>query len=462
MKNCGDWKNTLPERKILALTFVGLNLLSCTVKLTPAPLIPEKEEEIEEEISDYVKPIIESDSSIVLFSGLEIETESSVIVGNLQKTGEVVLETGSEYLEAKLSLLESSDLGGLKRNRYKLSVKASEKFSDSSYVKILARNGEKKDSGIIKVEAAYLEVESDSVEIADTAVNGLEIRLRTNIEYSKSSDVDWIQFSGGHGSSYLKLGIRANETAESRVGSVHLVGKHNFVSRKIVITQKRMRTDRDRLIAIYEALDGDKWTAGDKNAVRGAWCSDEPISEWSGVNCCWINGIPYVQHLHLKHFNLRDNFPKELGELKYLTELIICRNPELGGNLPDNLGKLSRLTQLSIYSTGVSGEIPHSLSRLKNLKILSICDNNLSGNLPDCLLDMPELFNFEFWGNNFDGEIPVEFTETLWWTSIVYPEAIPFGEYSMILGQKDGHRLWVKGHKDCSNGYCREEHKNEE
>lgn len=38
-------------------------------------------------------------------------------------------------------------------------------------------------------------------------------------------------------------------------------------------------TDREALIALYNATDGDNWTGG-KNTN---WCTDADLSEWHGV-----------------------------------------------------------------------------------------------------------------------------------------------------------------------------------
>ena len=38
------------------------------------------------------------------------------------------------------------------------------------------------------------------------------------------------------------------------------------------------KREREALIAIYKALDGDNWDYNDN------WCSDKPLSEWEGVH----------------------------------------------------------------------------------------------------------------------------------------------------------------------------------
>ena len=74
--------------------------------------------------------------------------------------------------------------------------------------------------------------------------------------------------------------------------------------------------EREALIAIYKALDGDNWTNNEN------WCSDKPVSEWYGVT---TNNDKKVFSLYIEgNVSLNSErviFPKEVKYLKNLTSL---------------------------------------------------------------------------------------------------------------------------------------------
>ncbi|CAM9533498.1 unnamed protein product, partial [Hapterophycus canaliculatus] len=56
------------------------------------------------------------------------------------------------------------------------------------------------------------------------------------------------------------------------------------------------QTDRDALLALYDATDGPKWTN------NTSWNTDADLSEWHGVK---LNGEGRVAELSLDENNLR-------------------------------------------------------------------------------------------------------------------------------------------------------------
>ena len=91
-------------------------------------------------------------------------------------------------------------------------------------------------------------------------------------------------------------------------------------------------TDRDALVALYHATDGDNWTNNDN------WLSDAPIGSWYGVT---TDDNGRVIGLTLWFNNLSGTMPPELGDLTALTRL------DLNGRIPTALGNLTALTNLS-------------------------------------------------------------------------------------------------------------------
>ena len=119
------------------------------------------------------------------------------------------------------------------------------------------------------------------------------------------------------------------------------------------MAQTSPETDREALIAIYNATDGDNWANND------SWLSDAPIGEWEGVTT-------------------DDN-----GRV---TELSLLQN-QLSGKIPPELGKLANLTALFLHGNQLSGKIPPELGKLANLTALFLQDNDLSGCVPSGLED---------------------------------------------------------------------------
>lgn len=199
------------------------------------------------------------------------------------------------------------------------------------------------------------------------------------------------------------------------------------------------KREREALIAIYHALDGDNWYNNDN------WCSDKPLSEWYGI--FYDN---YVLGLGLEYNNLSGYVPQEIANLYYLDWLNLKENPNLSfihedfaklnitslklpnvKNLPlasiltmsnlvelyldlreveinteINLENLINLVNLELIVT--SAKIPSNIN--KATKLLNLQLGGFEGNFPD-LTGLNDLFSLQIVNGKLSGEIPKELTK---------------------------------------------------
>lgn len=118
--------------------------------------------------------------------------------------------------------------------------------------------------------------------------------------------------------------------------------------------------ERDALVEIYQALDGDNWV--DKTN----WCSDKPVSEWHGVYTRQVNGKNTVTDLMLYSNNLKGELPATAFEkLKNLSGLFLDGNA-ISGKIPTCLNKLTSFS-LERNEADLEGPLPeHPWSDLMN------------------------------------------------------------------------------------------------
>ena len=120
--------------------------------------------------------------------------------------------------------------------------------------------------------------------------------------------------------------------------------------------QAESASDREALIALYNATGGPNWT----NNVN--WVTPEPIGQWYGV-ATDFNGRVINLLLH---------------------------NNQLNGTIPAELGNLTNLASLRLDGNRLTGEIPAELGRLANLTLLYLSGNQLTGCVPESLRDVAD------------------------------------------------------------------------
>ncbi|MDE0296884.1 MAG: leucine-rich repeat domain-containing protein, partial [Bryobacterales bacterium] len=171
-----------------------------------------------------------------------------------------------------------------------------------------------------------------------------------------------------------------------------------------------LMTDRQVLVALYEAFGGPEW----RN--RAKWPSSAPLGEWFGVE---TDNNGRVTSLALPGNGLSGVIPVILGRLDALKRLDLGARwdrdaqqwvgNELSGAIPPELGVLSNLQVLNLGDNELSGEIPQELGGLTNLQELDLQDNELSGAIPPELGELTNLQVLNLWENKLSGEIPPEF-----------------------------------------------------
>ena len=165
------------------------------------------------------------------------------------------------------------------------------------------------------------------------------------------------------------------------------------------------RSDRDALIAFYNATDGPNWTRNDN------WLTAAPIDDWYGVDLVWSGTT--VEGLWLSGNNLGGAIPiASLRLLSDLTDLVLGDN-RLSDSIPAEISALG-VTRLNLSGNYLVGEIPAALGQmgdtLRPMRVVDLSDNRLGGNIP------PELGNITYdaiggstldlSGNGLTGTIP--------------------------------------------------------
>ncbi len=153
--------------------------------------------------------------------------------------------------------------------------------------------------------------------------------------------------------------------------------------------------DRDALIELYLATQGDNWEN------NSGW-REEPLSSdgfgrrstvcsWYGVICDWLNLS--LLHIDLSQNNL-DGYLAFLNDLPghALEELRILdlSDNHLKGSIPQGLEDLDELESLMLHDNNLSGTIPAGLGSL-DLEYMNLRGNMLAGPVPSELEDLEDL-----------------------------------------------------------------------
>lgn len=178
---------------------------------------------------------------------------------------------------------------------------------------------------------------------------------------------------------------------------------------------KCVESDRQALIAFYNAMNGDNWKINDN------WCSEKPLNEWYGVE---TNGVGRVTGIVLSNNLLNGYLPDDICKLDRLEVLYLTASgrssydaTEIKGTLPEKIGDLVNLEHLLIRPSMLTGPIPESMKKLSSLQTFCIDGKydkssgerlpgyGLSGGL-DIITSLPVLTSITLSKHVFSGQLP--------------------------------------------------------
>ena len=164
-------------------------------------------------------------------------------------------------------------------------------------------------------------------------------------------------------------------------------------------------SDRDILVALYEATDGPNWVNNEN------WLTDVPLGEWYGVDADESGRVIRLDlsgswdDAGLLSHGLTGPIPPELGRLTNLVSLELFGN-NLQGPIPPQLSNLGNLERLHLFDNALTGPIPPQLGSLGNLTALSLDGNELTGPIPPELGNLRSLRYLSLFNNALTGSIP--------------------------------------------------------
>jgi Leucine-rich repeat (LRR) protein len=163
----------------------------------------------------------------------------------------------------------------------------------------------------------------------------------------------------------------------------------------LVLCAQVSQAEKDALVDIYHATQGDQWTE--------SWDLQTPVAQWQGVTV--VNDK--VTAINLLFNNMTGELPPSIGNLVHLKTLELSFN-KLEGTLPATLGNLKNLEVLAFNGNLLTGTIPESIGNLTNLKQLHLSSNNFSGSIPETFEALTALEVFNVFDNQLAGALPVQ------------------------------------------------------
>lgn len=253
------------------------------------------------------------------------------------------------------------------------------------------------------------------------------LTVSSNLEFDVTVSDEWIQQIGTRGliDTELNFTILENTERKEREGTITVKDKNSDKQQIVTVKQTATDLEREALIALYKATNGDNWTHNDN------WCSDKPITEWYGIdtfNREWgralsinltdnnLNGfipeeiglISNLEYLLLGNNKLTGKIPDSICQLIHLNIIDLDHN-ELEGYIPSDIGLLKKLVTFNVTDNHLNGSIPQSIGKLVNLETFYIDGNQIEGNIPNSVGNLLKLRVFRAWNNNLEGNIPVGF-----------------------------------------------------
>lgn len=409
-----------------------------------------------------------------------IVSKKDIVVSDKGGDVEFVIQTNVEFTVSKpdVSWLREVTTRGLTSHTLRYEVDPNTSY-DSREAKIVVTNRKDNTTETITITQA----QKDAIVLAKseyelgTEGGELDFDIQTNVDITVTiSDTakSWITQIETRGleTKTLHFDIAACTAEEDREGTITISGGN--AKQTITIKQSSLKEilekEREALIALYKATDGDNWTNNEN------WCSNKPLNQWSGV---FVNNKGLVEKLSLRHRNIQGVIPESIGqlsELKYLDmygnniygplpdslancthlqllelannpltgailpsywgqnmkelEYLNIYNTNLSGEIPKSIGGMKKLKKMCLGSNKLSGSIPESIGKLSQLKELLLSVNELTGSIPESIASLSELQYLTLANNKFNGTIPKKFQETEMWKNC-WPDVLQGNEFNL-------------------------------
>eukprot|EP00768_Dysnectes_brevis_P001797 gnl/Dysnectes_brevis/1510_a1711_2081.p1 GENE.gnl/Dysnectes_brevis/1510_a1711_2081~~gnl/Dysnectes_brevis/1510_a1711_2081.p1 ORF type:complete len:243 (+),score=112.70 gnl/Dysnectes_brevis/1510_a1711_2081:757-1485(+) len=171
----------------------------------------------------------------------------------------------------------------------------------------------------------------------------------------------------------------------------------------IALAQIECPTQRDALVAIYDATGGIGWTTQDN------WLSDMSICTWAGITC---NGNDDVVGIDLSGYGLTGQLPDEIGCFHFLMSLLLNDNL-MTSTIPEDICMNMHIKYIQMDRAGIAEGIPECICTMEFVQYFYMDDNALTGPIPTCVSDMTYLREFHARCNQLTGSVPLEFLDLM-------------------------------------------------
>ena len=266
-----------------------------------------------------------------------------------------------------------------------IEVKTGATIDEYSKVVVFVSNGEKVIMRRFAFEQTGLQIEDNATKEAAAEGGELVLEFLSNVECEvviPESAQSWISVvpdTRAMEKRSITLKLEPNDGA-ARKAIVIVKSVDGSLSIEYTIEQDankdvQLALEREALIAIYKALDGDNW------AYNENWCSNKPVGEWCGVKTDYEGR---VQVLWIDNNNISGKIPAAIKNLTKL-ESLWMENNQLEGSIPSEIGNLFNLQQLYLSDNQLIGSIPSEIGNLSEIQSIVLRNNQLSGDVPQSI-----------------------------------------------------------------------------
>lgn len=411
---------------------------------------------------------------------------------------DVDIETvSSADIKAKAVPDEEGSLSGF------IKIATGPTIDEYSKVVVFVSNGERVIMKSLSFEEAGIEVVDNAAKSCGAEGGEVVLEFMSNVECEAiipEEAREWISVvppTRALEYNAITLKVEPNSGA-TRSTEVMVRSTENNISIIYTVEQSgnTQYTEREALIALYNATGGDNWTNNTN------WCSDKPLSEWYGVRV--LNGsvvsldlfdnnmvgeipaeIKYLKQLSSitldsngitnipdeiaelplyklsVYWNNISKLPEDIGALKNVRILYLGYNP-LNCEIPESIGTLTNLEHLVLRSCGLSGTIPESVGNLTNLSVIDLSDNELTGGIPVSLGDLVNLERIELNYNNLTGRVPESVMELdcwpIWWFWVLNQRGEGFSEEGVVIPAPEFNVQTIDGIQLDNSVYAKNEY----